>query len=375
MLKLLQFIHENSDWEERLSNPPYLINMNRLDGLIIFSYKPDADYEIDVVRECRGIILDETDGYKPVCVPFFKFANYGEPYADEIDWNTAKVQEKIDGSLIKVWHHKGEWRVSTNKTINAETSRTNSNEDTFLNIFNKAWAQTGKSFCELNPDFTYVFELVSPQTRIVVPYTETKLYHTGTRDNISLEELNADIGIEKPKEFSISTIEDCIEAANNLDKYHEGFVVVDGSWRRVKVKSPIYLALHHFLNNIASDKRILELLISGEYKEVISYFPEYIKLFEAMNERIELFISHNEQELKRIGNAGYISRKEFAEIVSKTVCPACIFFVTDGKSQSVRDFVKSMSAKKLFMYIDKFNPNTEKENGVIIPAIANGENL
>ena len=102
LLKLLEFIRNNSDWEEQLSNAPYHIKTKRSDGYIILSYGIEADYNMEIVRECRGIILDETDGYQPVCVPFFKFGNYGESYADDIDWNTTKVQEKIDGSLIKI---------------------------------------------------------------------------------------------------------------------------------------------------------------------------------------------------------------------------------------------------------------------------------
>lgn len=117
MLKLITFIRENVDWEERLSKAPYHIHINRSDGLIIFSYGVEADFGIDVVRECRGIILDETDGYNPVCVPFFKFVNYGEPYADNIDWNTARVQEKIiarnENELEKI----GKARFATRKEL------------------------------------------------------------------------------------------------------------------------------------------------------------------------------------------------------------------------------------------------------------------
>ena len=354
MLKLLDFIHDHDDWEEQLSNAPYHIRIKRSEGFIIFCYDVTADFCLDIVRECRGIILDETDGYKPVCVPFFKFGNYGESYADKIDWKTARVQEKIDGSLIKVWHHKGVWRVSTNNTINAESAKTNNNEDTFLHVFEKAWACTGKHFSELNPDYTYMFELVSPQSRVVIPYTETKLYHTGTRDKNTLQELHADIGIEKPEEFNISTIEACIEAAKNLDKYHEGFVVVDNRWRRIKVKSPIYVAIHHIVNNIVSEKRVLELFLSGEYKEVISYFPEYGEMFQAVHEQINRFITFNEQELETIKSAGYATQKELAEYVTKTICPSCLFFVLNGKSKSVKDFVYRMSTTSLIAYLDKF---------------------
>ena len=353
MLKLLNFINEHTDWEEKLSNDPYCIKIKRSEGLIILSYEIGADFNIDIVRECRGIILDETDGYKPVCVPFFKFGNYGESYTDDIDWKTARVQEKIDGSLIKVWHHKGVWRVSTNNTIDAASAMTNSNEDTFLNIFLKAWALTGKQFSDLNPDYTYLFELVSPQTRVVVPYMETKLYHTGTRDNNTLKELYMDIGIEKPKEYTLSTIEACVEAAKKLDKYHEGFVVVDSRWRRIKIKSPIYVAIHHLLNNIASEKRVIDLIVSGEDAEVVSYFPEYAEMFNSMRGQIDRFIAHNEQELEAIRSSGYSTQKELAEYVTKTICPACLFCVIKGKSKSVKDFVFSMPAQKMIDYLDK----------------------
>jgi len=354
MLKLLEFIKENKDWEEQLPNDPYYIKIKRSDGFVMFTYGVEADFRMDMVRECRGIILDETDDYKPVCVPFFKFGNYGESYADTVDWNTARVQEKIDGSLIKVWCHKGVWRVSTNKTIDAESARTNDNKDTFMNIFLEAWKRTNKQFSELNPDYTYMFELVSPETRIVIPYSETKLYHIGTRDNHTLRELRIDIGIEKPKEFSISTVEDCIEAAKNLDKYHEGFVVVDNCWRRVKVKSPLYVAIHHLLNNISSEGRIIDLIVSGEDAEVVSYFPEYADMFNSMRERIDRFIAHNEQELEKINNAGYPTKKELAEYVLQTICPPCLFFVINGKSKSIRDFVYRMPSSKIVFYLEKF---------------------
>ena len=355
MLKLLELIQNNKDWEERLSNAPYHIQIKRSDGYMILSYRIEADFNRDVVRECRGIILDETNGYQPVCVPFFKFGNYGEPYADDIDWNTAKVQEKIDGSLIKLWRHKGVWRVSTNNTINAGSAKTNNNEDTFLNIFHQAWARTGKQFSELNPDCTYMFELVSPQTRVVVPYTETKLYHTGTRNIHTLQEMDADIGIEKPKTFSITTIEACIEAARRLDKYHEGFVVVDSRWRRVKVKSPLYVAIHHILNNISSEKRIIDLIVSGEDAEVVSYFPEYAGMFASVRERMELFIARNERELETIRDAGYATQKELAGYVTRTICPSCLFCVMNGKSKSVRDFVYHMPAGRMIAYLDQYS--------------------
>jgi hypothetical protein len=224
-----------------------------------------------------------------------------------------------------------------------------------------AWARTGIEFSDLNPDYTYMFELVSPQTRVVVPYTETKLYHTGTRDKNTLQELQVDIGIEKPKEFSISTIEACVEAAKNLDKYHEGFVVVDSRWRRVKIKSPVYVAIHHILNNISSEKRIIDIIISGEEAEVVSYFPEYVDMFTSVHERIDLFIAYNEQQLETIRNTEYPTQKELAEYITQTICPSCLFFVINGKAKSVKEFVYRMSAQKIVYYLDKLEPDRVRD--------------
>ncbi|MCL2855173.1 MAG: hypothetical protein FWE21_06095 [Defluviitaleaceae bacterium] len=83
MLKLHEFITSNPDWEARLAGLPYHILIKRKDDFVLFKYvlrgtDGSSDLNIPMVRECLGIILDENDGYRPVCVPFFKFGNYGE---------------------------------------------------------------------------------------------------------------------------------------------------------------------------------------------------------------------------------------------------------------------------------------------------------
>lgn len=120
-LKLVEFIENNKDWKELLSANPFCISIQEQDGFILFKYSQvDSDFSNEVVRECRGLILNAK--FKPVCVPFFKFGNYGESYCPDIDWTSARVQEKVDGSLIKVWFYDGKWRVSTNGTIDAYKS-------------------------------------------------------------------------------------------------------------------------------------------------------------------------------------------------------------------------------------------------------------
>ena len=102
-LNLQCFIERHPDWETLLGEPPYSVKISRetMFGrrLVMFKYSQfDSDFMNPLVRECRGIILDE-DTFDVVSYAFDKFGNYGEPYCPEIDWKTARVGEKLDGCV------------------------------------------------------------------------------------------------------------------------------------------------------------------------------------------------------------------------------------------------------------------------------------
>src|SRR5689334_13224443 len=58
-----------------------------------------------IVQECRGLILDEGHDWKVIAFPYTKFFNHGEGHAAPIDWGTAKVYEKLDGSLMTLYSY------------------------------------------------------------------------------------------------------------------------------------------------------------------------------------------------------------------------------------------------------------------------------
>ena len=93
-LNIQQFIEQHADWEKLLQEKPYCISISRdaIFGrkLIMFKYSQiDSDFNLKLVRECRGLILDE-DTMEVVCHPFEKFGNYGEAYCPEIDWKSLR---------------------------------------------------------------------------------------------------------------------------------------------------------------------------------------------------------------------------------------------------------------------------------------------
>ena len=102
-LDIQYFIEQHADWEKLLSEKPYCITISRDTmfgkNLLMFKYSQiDSDFNLKLVRECRGLVLD-ADTLEPVCVPFFKFGNYGESYCPEIDWKSCWVSEKLDGCV------------------------------------------------------------------------------------------------------------------------------------------------------------------------------------------------------------------------------------------------------------------------------------
>src|SRR3990172_1114954 len=68
-------------------------------NLILFVYDQTTSSKSDAVaNECRGLILDEADDWTVISYSMNRFFNAGEPAAAHIDWPSARVEEKLDGS-------------------------------------------------------------------------------------------------------------------------------------------------------------------------------------------------------------------------------------------------------------------------------------
>ena len=356
MLKIINFICEHDNWEELLSSPPYSLSIKKKDTRILFKYSQiNSDFSLEIVREARGLILEDKT-WKIVCYPFKKFFNYGEEYADEIDWETAKVTSKEDGSLIKIYHYNGEWRVGTNSTIDAEDAVLNSPYyRNFRELFDVAADNCKFDFDGLDPNYTYLMELCSCHNTIVVPYNEPKLFHIGTRNNITCGEVEVDIGIEKPKEWALSSLNDCIAMAATFDFTREGFVCRDKNYHRVKVKSEDYVKAHRMIsNNKASEEKILSLICSGEEEEFLSYFPTYTTIFQDIKikrDKLKYLFYEIKKEVFSLKEKG-MKRKDFAQLVKNNDFSFLYFLMYDNSQLNFLDWENKISYKKMVKYYE-----------------------
>ena len=283
---LLEFILSHPDtWEEELAAPPYCLKISYDGDLVMFKYNQlESDFSLPEVREARGIIFDSTN-WTCVCRAFDKFGHYGESYVPEIDWSTAFVSEKIDGSLMKVYYYDGEWMVATNGTINAFDAPVGDAKDhTFGDLFNTALYNDGQtSFTKrLNTNKCYMFELVSPYTKVVIPYKNTELYFLGSRDLTTNQEYTfaeepeiAEL-FNTPRIYPMTSLKEISEAAAALNWTEEGYVVCDANKNRCKIKSPAYVRAHYVrTNGVVTLRRLVSVILNNEVDEFLIYAPEW----------------------------------------------------------------------------------------------------
>lgn len=327
------FCAEHEDYLELLAAEPYYIKMKEDSPYIIFNYDQiRSDFNNPIVQEARGIIFKKGEWNNPVCWAFNKFGNYGESYVPEIDWNTAFVTEKIDGSLIKVWWDwDGGWHVSTNGTVDAWKAEIgDARMPDFGYYFLEALGKYFNCFSafveNLDFDYTYMFELVGPYNRVVVPHDEPDLYFLGARNKYTGEEFSCtalemgSLGVGKfrrPAIFPLHTLEDCVKAAELKTWDDEGFVVSDAKFNRVKIKSPAYVVAHFARNNnVITRKHLIRVILMNEVEEFCCYAADY---------KEELFkVKSFMDTYRKIGNqlvsachtiANKISRGDYARLV------------------------------------------------------------
>ena len=330
--------------------------MARYDGpYVLLKYKNlfesgemAVDFSEDYIKECRGIILKKVeDGYKIVCRPFKKWFNFQEPHADEIDWTSARVQAKIDGSLVKLWFDEG-WHWSTMGTIDADYADTASGLS-FGEIIRQSDNFKVIDFDNLDKELTYIFELVSPYNQVVIKYNTPHLYHIGTRRRNG-EELNVDIGIEKPTEYPLHSLEECIAAAEKLNDdmvTDEGYVVVDKNWNRIKIKSPKYVLYHRVWNNgAAKAEDILSIINSGEMRKAMKEYPLLREDILKWNAAIALFEYELEADISAARQVyeEYQNRGVAASFIKKFKHPFAGFWGLDHEGHA-EDLINSMSEK------------------------------
>lgn len=343
-----------------------------LDYSQLFSPKFDK-----VVQECRGLIL-QNETWKPLCRSFDKFYNYGEdPRTNEFPINKALILEKIDGSLIRFWHHPTlGWNAATRKMAFSEGETLKGNR-TFRELVELAIGMSISKFAKrnhFNSDFTYCFELTSPETRIITPYQNIELYLIAIRHNeqgfyYPIDKELADIfKVKFPKRYSFSNWKECLDNVNKIETLDEGYVACYSEnhgrdeWR-IKIKSPKYLELVHVRNNgVLSIPRIIKMVMLGEEDEYLSYFPEdkeTINPWIEKREQLEVLCNDTYKKYKDIED-----QKEFALKIKDFPYAAILFNMRKNNetyNKALDKIIQKIQGEKATNFLIELLENIGKE--------------
>ena len=268
---------------------------------------------------------------------------------------------KVDGSLIKIVLIGDELLISTNGTIDAFKAPIAEQLGCKYKSFGEIVQEILDKKLVIPHDFkegvTYMFELVSPWTRVVVPHKENDLYFLGERDNESFQETlpyddqYVSFMFKTPKKFNLHSVDECLAATKEMPWDEEGYVVVDKDFNRVKIKSPSYVAAHHLKGNgVMSYARALELVRSNEIDEVCKYFEEFRPALEECKNRFWTLVEDTEKawsDYLKIDET-LPTRKDKALWITKHFkVPGLAFGLLDKKIESVKSFFMDAPGDKL----------------------------
>ena len=125
--------------------------------LTIWNYTEKVQYEglwDDITLMCRGLVTDDKGNV--IARPFKKFFNMEE--GKHTPTSDFEVYEKMDGSLGIFFYYEGGWVMATRGSFTSDQAVKG-----YEMMFNY-------DFANLHKDYTYLFEIIFKENRIVVNY-------------------------------------------------------------------------------------------------------------------------------------------------------------------------------------------------------------
>jgi RNA ligase len=287
----------------------------------------------DCTLNCRGLIVD-LDG-NLIARPFMKFFNLGDSQSAQLDWDApVEVTDKKDGSMGVLYSYGGQLAIATRGSFMSDQAIHGTR------ILNERY-----SHIQFVSDYTFIFEIVYPENRIVLDY--------GSMDDLILLgavhkeygyvcgplEAQAIVDWDGPvtEVFNYSSLREASGA--QYRKNAEGFVVRSGN-KMVKIKQADYVELHRMISML-SERSVWSQLTEGKtILEICEALPDEFhgfvkdvggKLLEDY-ERIEVEVYGIYQNLLTSLGEGF-TRRDFAMAANRIdLYRSHMFNLLDGKS-------------------------------------------
>ena len=322
----------------------------------IYNYSTKTQYERlwdQYTKACRGLIID--DDRNVIARPFSKIFNYGE--IDESGEDVENIAErpkfyhKLDGVLGITYPTESEVAVATRGSFTNPQSQ-----------FATRWLQDRIPPSKLKPEYTYLFEIIHPDSRIVINYEFEGLVllavlsKDGTHELDHIKEgLRLGIGFARDMIFT-----DILQAVSFLKEADgreiEGFVAKFSNGYRIKMKAEDYVRMHRMIFHTSS-KDIWLALQENRLESIYEVLPD--EMFQWVRDIEEGLISQY-NELMETGNyiaktalRKYETKEEIARYIKLFPEKAIAFQIANGKVPKAETLVWKMIKPKYEKFSDK----------------------
>jgi len=248
-----------------------------------------------------------------------------------------EVYEKMDGSLGIFFYYNGEPVFATRGSFTSDQAIKG------REILNKYNWQYGTY-----EDYTYLFEIIYPENRIVVDYNGLEelvvlgVIETATGRECSYDEMDSE-GFVLVKKYD--GIKDYSTLKSMISNDAEGYVIRFSNGDRMKIKGEEYLRLHKIMTNV-STTAIWEIMANGGdidailkdvpdefYKKIKSYVSTlkygYYQYWNQLGKTYDYFRfgKYGDKEVEP-------TKKEFAEFIKDKhpIVKSILFAMWDGKN-------------------------------------------
>jgi RNA ligase len=295
--------------------------------LTIFDYTNHCMFERawdEYTMQARGLVLDDKGNV--IARPWKKFFNVNERPETKLEalpLETPELSDKMDGSMIIVFHDEETgWRAITRGCWdNPQTKYAN------------AWL--AKNFPHgLHRHNTYMFELIAPWNRLVIPYAPEEMILLGIVRPDTGEDASYAQVADYAKNYGLKAVgfetrpisEIALEDPKVRDR--EGYVARYSNGLRVKLKYQQYMLLHKILTGL-SVKGIWETLSTNNEPSFKDVPDEFMEWFRKQRDGLKKAYSEIEDKAKALFQAigQQPTRKDYALAYRKHPDMCAILFL------------------------------------------------
>tara|TARA_Y100000994_G_C15692853_1_gene442242 strand:+ start:589 stop:1794 length:1206 start_codon:yes stop_codon:yes gene_type:complete len=277
-------------------------------GIIKYNKESLSDENVDTVGLFRSVIYKNK---KIMAIAPPKSASYNK-FMTQHDINECVVEEYVEGTMVNMFYDNDseEWEIATRSTVGGKTNFIVSsfNNHTFRSMFLEASNNANFEYDILDKTLCYSFVLQHPKNRIVVPFSQTRIYLTACyriNDDFTVDVIDVDsiketlcsTNIQFPKKYTgIEEVYNLTELMSDSfgDYTVVGFMIHHhNSGMRCKIRNEgTYEYVRKLRGNQPKEQyRYLELCHTGRLDVYLSYYPEDIEAFNNYRNQVNSFIN------------------------------------------------------------------------------------